>query len=191
MVLLGQDASEREVGLAALDLLAQAEHGSGSLVIAISPSIQIQDALAGTLARLTADRPKVEGAACAIVEVSDAGAAVELANEFAPEHLELFGAEIETLASKVRSAGCLFVGGESATAFGDYVAGSNHVLPTAGAARFASMLSPRHFRRTMAEVRIGPDATAKLATAGAPLARAEGFEWHARSMEARIGDNQR
>jgi histidinol dehydrogenase len=190
MVLLGQDASEREVGLAALDLLAQAEHGSGSLVIAVSPSLRIQDALAAALAHLAEDSPNVEGAVCAIVEVADAGAAVELANEFAPEHLELLGNEIEALASKVRSAGCLFVGPDSATAFGDYVAGSNHVLPTAGAARFASMLSPRHFRRTMAEVRIGPDATAKLATAGAPLARAEGFAWHARSMEARIGENQ-
>jgi histidinol dehydrogenase len=190
MVLLAQNASEREVALAALDLLAQAEHGSGSLVIAVSPGIQVQDALASTLARLASDRPEVEGAVCAIVEVSDASAAVELANEYAPEHLELFGPEIQALAPKVRSAGCLFVGPDSATAFGDYVAGSNHVLPTAGAARFASMLSTRHFRRTMAEVRIGPDATAKLAMAGAPLARAEGFEWHARSMEARIGENQ-
>ena len=101
--------------------------------------------------------------------------ALELANAFAPEHLQLIGAEIEALAPLVRCAGCLFVGADSATAFGDYVAGSNHVLPTGGAARFASMLSPRHFRRTMAEVRIGA-AAAKLAAAGAPIARAEGFE---------------
>ena len=87
-------------------------------------------------------------------------------------------------------AGCLFVGGLGGTAFGDYVAGSNHVLPTGGAARFASVLSPRHFRRRMAEVRLraGP-GVAELARAGAQIARAEGFAWHARSMEARIGEN--
>ncbi len=82
----------------------------------------------------------------------------------------------------------MFVGAASATAFGDYVAGSNHVLPTAGAARFASMLSPRHFRRTMAEVRVGR-AAAKLAAAGAPIARAEGFDVHAESMLARMREN--
>ncbi len=71
----------------------------------------------------------------------------------------------------MRSAGCLFVGAAAATAFGDYVAGSNHILPTAGAARFASGLSPRHFRRRMAEVRLGAvggETARKLAAAGAP-----------------------
>jgi histidinol dehydrogenase len=82
----------------------------------------------------------------------------------------------------------VFVGAHAGTAFGDYIAGSNHILPTAGAARFASALSPRHFRRSFTEVRID-DPTA-LARSAAPLARAEGFELHARSMEARIRDNQ-
>jgi histidinol dehydrogenase len=82
----------------------------------------------------------------------------------------------------------VFVGSQSATAFGDYVAGSNHVLPTGGSARFASMLSPRHFRRAMAEVRVG-QAAARLAAAGAPIARAEGFDVHAESMEARVREN--
>jgi len=80
------------------------------------------------------------------------------------------------------------VGAASGTAFGDYIAGSNHVLPTNGAARFASALSPTHFRRGFTEVRIGAGASA-LAGAAAPLARAEGFELHAKSMEARIRDN--
>ncbi len=123
-----------------------------------------------------------------LVQSADAPEAVEIANEFAPEHLQLVGAEAEALAPRVRCAGCLFVGAAAATAFGDYVAGSNHILPTAGAARFASGLSPRHFRRRMAEVRmgeVGGEAVRKLAAAGAPIARAEGFEWHARSMEAR------
>jgi histidinol dehydrogenase len=80
------------------------------------------------------------------------------------------------------------VGAASGTAFGDYVAGSNHVLPTGGAARFASALSIHTFRRHMTEVRVG-DAAAELARAGALIARAEGFEAHARSMEARIQEN--
>jgi histidinol dehydrogenase len=140
------------------------------------------------LARLDAERP-VNGATFALVDVLDANQALELANAFAPEHLQLIGGGAEPLASRVRSAGCVFVGADSATAFGDYVAGSNHILPTGGAARFASMLSTRHFSRRMAEVRIDADAATKLARAGVPIARAEGFEWHARSMEARIGDN--
>ena len=121
-----------------------------------------------------------------LVEVPDLRAAIAAANAFA-EHLQLSGTDAEALAPLVSSAGCLFVGAASATAFGDYVAGSNHVLPTGGAARFASSLSPRHFRRRMAEVHIGAGA-AKLAAAGAPIARAEGFALHAESMEARAAD---
>ena len=98
------------------------------------------------------------------------------------------GDAAEALAPRVRHAGCLFVGMASGTAFGDYVAGSNHTLPTEGAARFASGLSTRHFRRRMAEVRVG-DAAAALAAAGVPIADAEGFPLHAQSMSARIGHN--
>jgi histidinol dehydrogenase len=174
--------------MAALDMLAQAEHGEGSLVVAVSPSARVCDMLAAALDALVVERPTVGEAAFAIVEVADARAAVTLANAFAPEHLQLIGSEVEALAPTIRSAGCVFVGADSATAFGDYVAGSNHVLPTGGAARFASMLSPRHFRRTMGEVRVG-NAAGKLAAAGAPIARAEGFEVHAESMQARVREN--
>jgi histidinol dehydrogenase len=84
----------------------------------------------------------------------------------------------------VRSAGCVFVGAASGTAFGDYVAGSNHTLPTGGAARFTSGLSTRQFRRRMGVVRIGSAADA-LAKAGVPIAEAEGFTRHADSMRVR------
>ena len=151
----------------ALDLLAQAEHGEGSLTVAVSDDAALLDALPGTT-----------------VLAADMEAALAFAEALAPEHLQLAGAAAEALAPRVRSAGCLFVGIESGTAFGDYVAGSNHTLPTGGAARFASGLSTRHFRRRMAEVRVGPAAGA-LARAGAPVARAEGFEHHAASMEIR------
>jgi len=188
LVVLGAEVGEREVRLAALDMLAQAEHGEGSLVVAVSPGPGVNDALAAAIERLDTERA-AGGATFALVDAFDAQGAVELANAFAPEHLQLIGADAEALAPRVQSAGCLFVGAPSATAFGDYVAGSNHILPTGGAARFASTLSPRHFRRRMAEVRIDAAAAGKLAGAGAPIARAEGFEWHARSMEARMGDN--
>jgi histidinol dehydrogenase len=185
LVVFGEDADPR---LVALDLLAQAEHGEQSFVAAISPSEGALDALAGEIERLAAEHPQLPDGPCVLVRSVDVRDAVEIANEFAPEHLELIGAEPEALAPLVRTAGCLFVGAAAATAFGDYVAGSNHILPTGGAARFASSLSPSHFRRRMAEVRIGEvggETARKLAAAGAPIARAEGFELHARSMEAR------
>jgi histidinol dehydrogenase len=151
-----------------LDLLAQAEHGEGSLVVAVSDDPEILDALA----------------VGAQVRAADMEAALAFAEALAPEHLQLAGAAAEALAPRVRSAGCLFVGAESGTAFGDYVAGSNHTLPTDGAARFASGLSTRHFRRRMAEVRIGA-AAPQLAHAGVPIAEAEGFRHHAASMAIR------
>ena len=188
MVLLAADA-EPHLRVAALDMLAQAEHGEGSLVVAVSPGADLCEALAGEIEGLLAERPTVGDAAFAIVHSADARSALALANDFAPEHLELIGEQVERLAHTVQSAGCLFVGPASATAFGDYTAGSNHILPTDGAARFASGLTPRHFRRRMTEVRVGA-AAAKLAAAGAPIARAEGFEVHAESMEARVGENE-
>jgi histidinol dehydrogenase len=188
LVVLAGELAADDAHRAALDMLAQGEHGEGSLVVAACAGPGVGDALASALARLESERA-VDAAKFALVDAVDAEQALELANAFAPEHLQLIGSDAERLAQRVRSAGCVFVGTGSATAFGDYVAGSNHILPTSGAARFSSMLSPRHFRRRMAEVRIDAAAAAKLARAGVPIARAEGFEWHARSMEARIGDN--
>jgi histidinol dehydrogenase len=153
----------------AADLAAQGEHGPGSLTVAVSDDPELLAALEAT----------------AQVLVPDLDAALAFAEALAPEHLQLAGAAAEALAPRVRSAGCLFVGPAAGTAFGDYVAGSNHTLPTEGAARFASGLSPRHFRRRMAEVRIPPAAAAALAPAGVALARAEGFAAHAESMRIR------
>jgi histidinol dehydrogenase len=150
------------------DLKAQAEHGEGSLTVAVSDDAEILAALEAT----------------ARVHAADLDAALAFAEALAPEHLQLAGAQAEALAPRVRSAGCLFVGEAAGTAFGDYVAGSNHTLPTEGAARFASGLNVRHFRRRMAEVRLN-EAGPALARAGVPIAEAEGFAWHARSMALR------
>jgi histidinol dehydrogenase len=157
-----------------LDLAAQAEHGPGTIVVAASDDPGLLDAI-------EFDPGEAVGV---LVDVPDMEAGLQLANEFAPEHLELVGAAAEALAPRVRNAGCVFVGASGATAFGDYVAGSNHCLPTGGAARFASGLGARHFRRRMSEVRIGAAADA-LAKAGVPIAEAEGFAVHARSMRDR------
>jgi histidinol dehydrogenase len=187
MVVFGPDADPR---LIALDLLAQAEHGAGSLVAGVSSSRAALDAVAGEIEREAVSWPQLQPDACVLIEVATPAAGIELANEFAPEHLQLMGAAEQALAQRVRTAGCLFIGRNGATAFGDYTAGSNHVLPTGGAARFASTLSPRHFRRRMSVVEIGDEAAAKLARAGAPIANAEGFPLHAESMLARVRENE-
>ena len=178
-------AGEVDLELVALDLLAQSEHGGDSLLCAISPDRSLLAELGRAVEALAADRPSVSDAPLALVAASDAHAAVRLADEIAPEHLELIGAKAEALADRIRSAGCVFLGSEAATAFGDYVAGSNHVLPTGGAARFQPGLSAGTFRRRMPRVSLSRAAVARLAPAGAALARAEGFPVHAESMERR------
>jgi histidinol dehydrogenase len=165
--------------LIALDLTAQAEHGPDSPVWLFSPDGALLDAVAAVI-----EGHGPEGEA-QLVETDNLAAALRLAEEIAPEHLQLMGAEAEALADRVRNAGCLFVGAGAATAFGDYVAGSNHVLPTGGAARYQSALSPATFRRRMARVSLPGESAARLAPHGAALARAEGFPLHAESMERR------
>jgi histidinol dehydrogenase len=171
--------------LIALDLLAQAEHGADSLVLAVSDDSGLLNRLADELTALAELRPRVDSAPCVLLEAESLEAALAFSDAYAPEHLELVGPGAEALAPRVRCAGAVFVGWPGATAFGDYVAGSNHVLPTGGSARFSSSLSPRHFRRRMAEIRIPAGAVAALAQAGAPVAMAEGFPVHAESMLAR------
>jgi histidinol dehydrogenase len=174
--------------LVAYDLLAQGEHGPDSLVVAVSPSADWLVTLAGYLERLDVARPDTSRpGAIVLVNTADLDQALDVSEALAPEHLQLMGGEAEALAFRVRRAGCVLVGWPSGTAFGDYVAGSNHILPTQGSARFASALGPRHFRRRMAEVHIG-GAARVLATAAGPVARAEGFVLHAESMEARAPD---
>jgi histidinol dehydrogenase len=175
-------ASDAHPHTLALDLLAQAEHGLGTLVAAIAESEDLISALERPL-----NQSPDTGAVACLVRARDLESALGLAEAFAPEHLQLMGAGAESLAPRVTHAGCVFAGAGAGTAFGDYIAGSNHILPTAGAARFASGLNPQHFLRRFTEVHI--DDARELARSAAPLARAEGFEFHARSMEARVRNN--
>jgi len=176
LVLASGDA---DPALVSIDLVAQAEHGVGTVVALVTDDEALHDAVAQRIAA----EPE-SAAAAAVVLVPDLDTGLAVVDSFAPEHLELVGAGAEPLVDAVRSAGCVFVGRESGTAFGDYVAGSNHTLPTGGAARFTSGLSTRQFRRRMSIVRIDGAATA-LARAGAPIAEAEGFTRHAASMRVR------
>jgi histidinol dehydrogenase len=178
-------AGQAEPELVALDLLAQAEHGEDTLLALVSPDARVLEAAEAAVRRLARERPTAAEATLALVEARDTHAAVRLADEIAPEHLQLVGGGAQALAGRVRAAGCVFVGAGAGTAFGDYVAGSNHVLPTGGAARFQSALSPATFRRRIARVSLPGEAPARLARAGGPLARAEGFPVHAESMERR------
>ena len=178
-------AAGADAELAALDLLAQAEHGPASLLALVSDDPALLDGVERKVEGASASEPAADGPPLALVRAPDSRAAVRVGDLIAPEHLELVGEEVEARAGGVRSAGAVFVGRDAGTAFGDYVAGSNHVLPTGGAARHASALSVETFRRRMARVTLAGGAAASLAGAGAALARAEGFVVHAESMERR------
>jgi histidinol dehydrogenase len=182
MVIAGDTA---DIDWIALDLCAQAEHGTDGLVIAAAVETVILDRIEEAVKRLASDRGIPEDAPLALVAVPDTVSAVQLANAIAPEHLEVVTEDATLLAAGVRTAGCVFVGPYSATAFGDYAAGSNHVLPTGGAGRFQGPLGPGAFRRRMATVEVSQAAARALALPVATLARSEGFPLHAESAEAR------
>ena len=168
-----------------LNLLAQAEHGSDSPLVAISPDAGSLDAIAERVREAAPERPSVADAPLALVGVPSLEAALELADALAPEHLELHfeGADADT--ARTRIAGCVFVGTGAATAFGDYAAGSNHVLPTGGAARFSGPLSAHTFMRRTSVVALGEAAASALAPAVDEIAKAEGLPVHGESARAR------
>jgi histidinol dehydrogenase len=182
MLIAGHDTNPE---WAALDLCAQAEHGGDGPLIATAVEEAVLEAVAAATERAVAERSGIGDAPLALVQVPDLTDAVDLANAFAPEHLELFEEDAALLADRVTTAGCVFAGRHSATAFGDYVAGSNHVLPTGGAGRFSGPLGPDVFRRKIATVEVPADAAAKLAPHVDALARAEGFPVHGESAMIR------
>jgi histidinol dehydrogenase len=176
---------DTDPGWAALDLCAQAEHGPDGALVAVAVEEGVLEALAAATESAAAERPGVQDAPLALVAVPDLDAAIDLANAYAPEHLELLCEDAQPLAGRVSTAGCVFAGRHAATAFGDYVAGSNHVLPTGGAGRFSGPLGPHVFRRRVSTVEVSADAAAKLAPHVDVLARAEGFPVHAESAMIR------
>ena len=169
----------------ALDVCAQAEHGDDGLLTVASPDVALLDRLDEMVARLADERPSVAEGPVALVATTGIEATLTLADAVAPEHLELLFEGADELAARGRIAGCVFVGRGGAAAFGDYVAGSNHVLPTGGAARFGGPLGPGTFHRRSSVVRIPHAAAGALAPYAGALAGAEGFPVHGESAAAR------
>jgi histidinol dehydrogenase len=182
MAIAGHDTDPAWV---ALDLCAQAEHGADSPLVAVAVEEHVLDAIAAATEAAAATRPSVTDAPLALVQVPELEAAIALANAYAPEHLELLEEDAGLIAERVTTAGCVFVGRHGATAFGDYVAGSNHVLPTGGAGRFSGPLGPGTFRRRLSRVEVTAEAAAELAPQADALARAEGFPVHGESAMIR------
>jgi histidinol dehydrogenase len=177
--------------LVAADLAAQAEHGPGGTAVLVTWDPALADAVDAALAAFVGGAARADEIRTTLdagghtLLVRDAEHALTVANRIAPEHLELMVAEPDALLPRVRNAGAVFCGAAAATALGDYVAGANHVLPTGRAARFASALRVDDFRRHVHVVRATPDGAAGLGAVGAVIARAEGLEAHARSLELR------
>jgi histidinol dehydrogenase len=182
MLIAGHDTDPE---WAALDLCAQAEHGPESPLVVAAVEDRVLEAVAAATESAAAKRSSVCDAPLALVPVPDLGDAIDFSNAFAPEHLELLEEDAALQADRVQTAGCVFVGRYGATAFGDYVAGSNHVLPTTRTGRFAGPLGPSTFRRRISRVDISADAAAALAPHADALARAEGFPVHGESAMIR------
>jgi histidinol dehydrogenase len=170
----------------AADLIAQAEHDPDARAIFITWSRALADRVAAAVAARSAGRAIVARslrANGAVIVARNATEAMTIANRFAPEHLVV---DREALVKRPLTAGAVFVGPYTAQAAGDYATGSNHVLPTSGAARFRGGLSAADFVRVMSVQRITREGLAQLAPTILPLARAEGLEAHAESIEVRL-----
>jgi histidinol dehydrogenase len=174
----------------AADMLAQAEHDTDASAILLTTSRRLAQAVAAEIETQLATLPTAPTARkaidknSAILLVASDDEAVELSNRFAPEHLSLHDAK---LLAGVRHAGSVFLGPTSPEAAGDYASGPNHVLPTSGAARLRGGLSAADFVKVISVQKLSPQALARLSPAITTLARAEGLEAHARSVEVRRG----
>ena len=179
----------------AADLLAQAEHDESAQSILITDDEALADhvAVAVESQLKTLARAKVAAASWkdfgAIIQVAKLDDAIALVDRLAPEHLEIAAADAENLAGKIRNAGAIFIGAHTPEAIGDYVAGSNHVLPTARSARFSSGLGVLDFMKRTSLLKCGPEQLRALAPAAIALGEAEGLTAHARSVAIRL--NQR
>jgi histidinol dehydrogenase len=170
----------------AADLVAQAEHDPDARSIFITWRPTLARQVVRAVAARATNRPVAQASLAAngaAVLVSSADEAIDLANRIAPEHLVVEG---ESLARRPLVAGAVFVGPFTAQAAGDYATGSNHVLPTSGAARFRGGLSAADFVRVMSVQRVTRAGLAGLASTIVPLARAEGLDAHAESIEVRL-----
>ena len=178
-------------GMVATDLLSQAEHDSSAQVLLVTPSADFARSTEAEVRARIGTLPRAETAEASLAHAriliaADLAEAVEIANAYAPEHLSLAVADPEPLLPLVRNAGAVFAGRVAAETFGDYLAGSSHVLPTDGAARAWSGVSVYTFLKAMSVQTVTPEAARRIAAPAAALARLESLEAHARAADARL-----
>ncbi|MFG1351303.1 histidinol dehydrogenase [Xanthobacter autotrophicus] len=188
LILADGDASADWI---AADLLAQAEHDTAAQSILITDSPELADQVEKAVEGMLATLPRVAIASAswrdhgAIILVPDLASAIPLVDRIAPEHLEIHAANADDLAAKVRHAGAIFVGAFTPEAIGDYVGGTNHVLPTARSARFSSGLSVLDFMKRTSILKLDAGALAQLGPAAVRLAAVERLDAHGRSVSIR------
>jgi len=179
-------------GWIAADLFSQAEHDEDAQSILLSPDGAFLDRVADSIDQLLPEmaradiiRASLEGQG-ALIRVRDLDEAADIANEIAPEHLELSVADPQSLAARIRHAGAIFMGRYTAEVLGDYCAGPNHVLPTSRTARFSSPLGVYDFQKRSSLIQCSGEAARALGRSASVLARGEGLTAHARSAELRM-----
>jgi histidinol dehydrogenase len=176
----------------AADLLAQAEHDTAAQSILVTSDVALGEAVAASVESQLATLPRraIAGASWkdygAIITVPSLAGAIALVDRLAPEHLEIMSADADDLANRITNAGAIFIGGYTPEAIGDYVGGSNHVLPTARSARFSSGLGVNDFVKRTSLLKCSPDSLRALGPAAIALGEAEGLHAHARSVSIRL-----
>ncbi|WP_461186465.1 histidinol dehydrogenase, partial [Trueperella pyogenes] len=177
----------------AADLLSQAEHDPAAASVLITDSVDFADACEAeltALAALTKHAKRVDialrGPQSAVVLVDDIDGAIRVANAYAAEHLEIHTADARDVASRIRNAGAIFVGPYTPVPLGDYMAGSNHVLPTGGTARFAAGLNVMAYIKSVQEIEYDQDAMASLVDPLSVFAVAEDLPAHANALQVRV-----
>jgi histidinol dehydrogenase len=192
LILADRDANPEWI---AADLLAQAEHdvAAQSILITTEPSLAAAVEAAVERQLKTLSRVSVAGSAWrdygALILVRNFDEAIPLVDALAPEHLEIETADAERLAARIRNAGAIFIGHHTPEAIGDYVAGSNHVLPTARSARFSSGLGVLDFMKRTSILKLGPEQLRALGPAAITLGTAERLDAHARSVAIRLNQS--
>jgi len=195
-VLVIADA-HNDPGWLAADLLAQAEHDAAAQAILMTDDVRLAANVEAAVERQLATLPRgnIAGASWeafgAIIVLRSLADAPPLADRIAAEHVEIATADPQRIAQRIRNAGAIFLGAYTPEVIGDYVAGSNHVLPTARSARFSSGLGVLDFMKRTSILRLDQGAFASLAPAAMTLARAEGLEAHRRSVAIRIGGDDK
>ncbi len=193
-ILVIADASADPQHVAA-DILSQAEHDTMASGLVLTPDAGLANATCAALEEQLAKLPRRQiaeeslAAFGGVITVNDLDTAVELANRMAPEHLELLVEKPFQLLGKIQNAGAVFLGHHSPEPVGDYFAGPNHVLPTAGTARFSSGLSVDHFVKKTSVISYSPEALQRDAADIIRLAELEGLEAHARSVKVRLEED--